>query len=334
MLSAIFVTSGIEGLRHPSPMVEKAEPQASTLAAKLGLSTDPEVLVRINAGVHIGAGALLAIGKFRRLASLALLGSLIPTTWAAHRFWEIEDESARAQQQTHFFKNLGLMGGLLLSAVDTEGAPSLGWRARRTARRAGTAVVVGTQVGKGKVKVTKGRAAAKVAKAASKAAAKAAAAKALAAQGAAVKDRATAKAAKAAAKAAAKGKKSLAGTTGTAGGKAAGRAAVRAGATAAGRAGTTAAGRAGAKAAAEAAKAAKAAAKAAGKAGKKAGKTAATAGKTAKVGAKGVAVKKVGAALLADSDGSVTERAGELLTTGARRAGDLVSAAAEHLPVG
>ena len=41
----------------------------------------------------------------------------------------------RAQQQMHFFKNLALLGGLILAAVDTEGEPSLGWRARRRGRQ-------------------------------------------------------------------------------------------------------------------------------------------------------------------------------------------------------
>jgi hypothetical protein len=86
---------------------------------------------------------LLAIGKFRRLAALALIGSLIPTTLAGHRFWEEADEAKRAQQQIHFLKNLGLLGGLILAAVDTEGAPSLGWKARRRARRMATALTVG-----------------------------------------------------------------------------------------------------------------------------------------------------------------------------------------------
>lgn len=149
MLSTIFISSGIDGLRNPTPKAEVAEPQASTLASKLGLPSDPEMLVKINAGVQVGAGALLAVGKLRRLASVALLGTLIPTTWAAHRFWEIDDPVAKAQQQSHFFKNLGLAGGLILSAVDAEGAPSLGRRARRKAARAGTAVATGAKLAGG-----------------------------------------------------------------------------------------------------------------------------------------------------------------------------------------
>ncbi|HUJ66530.1 MAG TPA: hypothetical protein VLX59_13380, partial [Acidimicrobiales bacterium] len=57
--------------------------------------------------------------------------------------WEETDEATKAQQRIHFIKNLGLLGGLILAAVDTEGAPSLGWRARRRARRASYALQVG-----------------------------------------------------------------------------------------------------------------------------------------------------------------------------------------------
>jgi hypothetical protein len=36
----------------------------------------------------------------------------------------------------HFFTNAGLGGGLLIAAADTGGRPSLGWRARRAAKKA------------------------------------------------------------------------------------------------------------------------------------------------------------------------------------------------------
>ncbi|CAN5191592.1 hypothetical protein BH20ACT5_BH20ACT5_15300 [soil metagenome] len=85
--------------------------------------------MKIDAAVKVGAGTLLALGRFPRLAALALAGSLIPTTLAAHRFWEADKET-KADQQIHFFKNLGLLGGLMLAAVDTEGQPSLAWRTR------------------------------------------------------------------------------------------------------------------------------------------------------------------------------------------------------------
>jgi uncharacterized membrane protein YphA (DoxX/SURF4 family) len=133
LLSSIFVVGGLDALRHPAGKAQKAsavtEPLRENVPATAGLDT--ETLVRINGGVQVVAGVLLATGRFRRTASLVLMGSLVPTTYAGHRFWEETDSVARAQQKMHFVKNLGLLGGLILAAVDTEGEPSLSWRARR-----------------------------------------------------------------------------------------------------------------------------------------------------------------------------------------------------------
>lgn len=157
MLSSIFVVEGLDTLRNPGPRVKLAEPVAPDLAGKVGLPQDTELLVKINAGVQLGAGIMLSLGRFRRLASLALIGSIIPTTYAGHRFWEADDEGTKAQQRVHFLKNLSILGGLVLSAVDTEGRPSLGWRARRTSKKASMLTSVGAQMGaatvaKGKAK--------------------------------------------------------------------------------------------------------------------------------------------------------------------------------------
>lgn len=135
MLAGVFVTSGIDTLRNPAPRVEMAEPVASRLSGNLPLPDEPEQLVKLNAGVQVGAGVLLILGKLPRLAAAALGASLVPTTLAGHRFWEEKDPGDRARQRVQFMKNLGLLGGLVLAMVDTGGAPSLGWRARRAARR-------------------------------------------------------------------------------------------------------------------------------------------------------------------------------------------------------
>jgi putative oxidoreductase len=145
MISSIFVIGGLDAARHPSTKVPAAESVTRPLADKLpGLTLDTETLVRINGIVQVGAGLALAVGKLRRVAAVALIGSMVPTTLAGHRYWEEQDEKAKAQQQIHFFKNVSLLGGLMLAAVDTEGAPSLGWRAKRNARRGGRAVAAGT----------------------------------------------------------------------------------------------------------------------------------------------------------------------------------------------
>ncbi len=137
MLASVFISGGLEALRNPEPKVPAAQDVAPPIAAKLPyLPEDPESLVKINAAVQVGAGTLLALGRFPRLSSTLLAASIIPTTAAGHRFWEEQDQATRSQQQVHFFKNVGLLGGLVLAAVDTEGRPGLAWRARHASHHA------------------------------------------------------------------------------------------------------------------------------------------------------------------------------------------------------
>lgn len=139
LLSAIFINGGVNALRDTKghakaagPLLDKATHQFKEVLPEQ-IPTDPETLVRIDACVKVGAGVLLALGKWPRLAALALSGSTVSTTLAAHRFWEYEDPEQRSGQLIHFLKNAGLLGGLLLAAVDTEGKPSAAYRARHGA---------------------------------------------------------------------------------------------------------------------------------------------------------------------------------------------------------
>ena len=88
MLAAIFIDGGLDQLRHPSSKLAKAEPLIHKLSGPLGLPDDPELLIRANGAVMVGAGAMLATGRLPRLAALVLAGTLVPTTVAGHRFWE------------------------------------------------------------------------------------------------------------------------------------------------------------------------------------------------------------------------------------------------------
>jgi uncharacterized membrane protein YphA (DoxX/SURF4 family) len=136
LLAGVFISGGIDVLRNPEPRVQRAEPVTSKLAETLPLPADAETLVQLNAVTHVVAGTMLALGKLPRLSAAVLAASLVPTTAAGHRFWEEESPQTKAMQRVHFLKNLAILGGLILAATDTEGAPSLGWRARRAARHA------------------------------------------------------------------------------------------------------------------------------------------------------------------------------------------------------
>jgi uncharacterized membrane protein YphA (DoxX/SURF4 family) len=114
-------------------VTDKVVPLAEKAAPQLPIPSDPATLVRINGAAQLGAGLLLATGRAPRLASTVLAASLVPTTAAGHRFWEEEDPGMRANQKIHFFKNVSMLGGLMIAAVDTEGKPGVAWRARRAA---------------------------------------------------------------------------------------------------------------------------------------------------------------------------------------------------------
>ncbi len=136
MLASMFVTGGLDALLHPQGKTAAAAKVGPKLAARLpfALPEDPTQLVRINGAVQLAAGLALATGRMPRLASLVLAGSLIPTTLAGHRFWEKKDKGERQAQQQQFTKNLSMLGGLLIAAVDLEGRPGVRHRGHDAVR--------------------------------------------------------------------------------------------------------------------------------------------------------------------------------------------------------
>jgi putative oxidoreductase len=127
LLASMFIAGGLDALRNPGPRQE--------LVVKAGLQ-DPEKLVRVNAATQVVGGLALATGRLPRLSALALAGSLVPTTYVGHPFWSEDDKVAMRSQRTQFFKNLSMLGGLLLAAADTGGRESIPHAAGRITRRA------------------------------------------------------------------------------------------------------------------------------------------------------------------------------------------------------
>jgi uncharacterized membrane protein YphA (DoxX/SURF4 family) len=141
MLASMFVVGSVNALKASDRHAERAKrvtdrivTTANRIAPGLPIPTDAKTLVRVNAAAQLLAAAGLATGRAPRLSSAVLAGSLVPTTLAGHAFWEEHDPQTRAMQKIHFFKNLSMIGGLLLAAVDTEGRPGVAWRARHAAK--------------------------------------------------------------------------------------------------------------------------------------------------------------------------------------------------------
>ena len=137
LLAAPFLYGGQDALRHPGPLADAAAPALARLAGPLHLPKDPELLVRANGALWLGAGGLLAASRLPRtaatvLAATVLAASLLPGTFLIYPFWREHDPARRWQQREQLLKNLGLVGGMLLAAR-TSG------RIERTRRRTGPA---------------------------------------------------------------------------------------------------------------------------------------------------------------------------------------------------
>ncbi|MET9213358.1 MULTISPECIES: DoxX family protein [unclassified Nocardia] len=137
LLAATFVAGGVNALLHPKPRAAAAAALADqsrgslpdALAARI--PDDPGRLVKVNAVTQIAGGVLLASGRAPRPAALVLAATVIPGTVTEQDFWAEPDPDRRAAKRAGFLKDLGLLGGLLITASDTAGKPSLGWRARQ-----------------------------------------------------------------------------------------------------------------------------------------------------------------------------------------------------------
>lgn len=128
LLGAAFIAGGVDAFRHPGERIEAARPLTDVAANQLGTPNDPELAVRTNGALMAGAGVLFALGRMPRTSAMLLAATLAPATYFSHPFWSEKDPEVRQQHKQHFLKNLGLLGGLLIAAVDTEGKPGIAYR--------------------------------------------------------------------------------------------------------------------------------------------------------------------------------------------------------------
>ncbi|CAM3272664.1 DoxX family protein [Mycobacterium intermedium] len=140
MLSAVFISQGVDSLLNPKPAAEAAKPTVVGLQSlpepvSSHIPPDAEQFAQINAAVQIGGGLLLATGRLPRVASAALALTVIPGNLGAHMFWNEADPERKREKRREFITDVSLLGGLIIAAADTGGKPSLGWRGRRAAER-------------------------------------------------------------------------------------------------------------------------------------------------------------------------------------------------------
>ncbi|AIY01147.1 hypothetical protein ART_1548 [Arthrobacter sp. PAMC 25486] len=131
MLASSFILSGIDRLRHAEQTAQQLAPLLSPLSAVLPVQASEKTLARVLAGTQVGAGVLLAAGKFARPAAVVLALTAGLGTVVEYRNADTTTKENRAHRRNQLTKNIGLIGGALLASVDTVGRPGLAWRAEK-----------------------------------------------------------------------------------------------------------------------------------------------------------------------------------------------------------
>ncbi len=121
-LGAIFLESGFQQLLGGGAF-------AASLASR-GVPL-PVMFAVIGMAVELAGGFLIVSGYRTRVAAPPVILFLIVATLLSHRYWDL-GEAARRGQEIQFFKNLSIIGGLLLLFVTGPGRFSIDGLTRRT----------------------------------------------------------------------------------------------------------------------------------------------------------------------------------------------------------
>lgn len=143
MLASFFVVNGAKAAAKPDALVADAEPIARKVVPLVQRVAPPSVanyipedtktLVRATGAAQVVGGLGLATGLGRRLGATVLSASMVPHVLASR-----PDKRASAEEKTAarsvMLRNVALLGAALIASQDTQGKPSLGYRANSQAK--------------------------------------------------------------------------------------------------------------------------------------------------------------------------------------------------------
>lgn len=127
LISVVFIVFGF--LQFTNIGAYAANPAVLKFVGLTGGILSPTVLAYLVAAIDLFGGILILVGFQTRWASLVLIVFVTLTLFIAHNFWTMEGP-ARAANQGNFYKNLALIGGLLLLYIHGAGRLSVDGRIR------------------------------------------------------------------------------------------------------------------------------------------------------------------------------------------------------------
>ena len=129
LMSIVFIVFGY--LQFTNIAGYAANPSVLKVVALTGGILSPTVIAYLVAAIDLVGEILILIGFQTRWAALVLIIFCICTLFIAHNFWAMEGP-ARAGNMGNFYKNLALIGGLLLLMNSGPGAYSVDAKMAKT----------------------------------------------------------------------------------------------------------------------------------------------------------------------------------------------------------
>ena len=129
LISVVFIVFGY--LQFTNIAGYTANPNVVKFSGMIGGLLAPVVIAYLVAAIDLFGGLCVLVGYKARWASIVLLIFVILTLFVAHNFWVMEGAS-RTANQVNFYKNLAIVGGLLLIFAHGPGRYSLDARFARS----------------------------------------------------------------------------------------------------------------------------------------------------------------------------------------------------------
>lgn len=132
LLAAPFIVEGLRTIQTPERDIDVYPQAFQALDSAVEKSSAPSfvtarTVLQASGAVAVAAGVMYATNRAPRAAAVALLATTT-VGWAGRKkVWELKGEE-RMQEIQAILTDAGLLGGLLLAAVDHDGRPSMGYR--------------------------------------------------------------------------------------------------------------------------------------------------------------------------------------------------------------
>jgi putative oxidoreductase len=129
LISTVFIVFGYQQFTNIAGYT--ANPNIVKFSGMIGGILAPVVIAYLVAAIDLLGGLCVLVGFKTRWASIILIIFVILTLFVAHNFWVMEG-APRTGNQVNFYKNLAIIGGLLLIYVHGPGRFSLDNRMARS----------------------------------------------------------------------------------------------------------------------------------------------------------------------------------------------------------